>query len=63
MNANYIIEASDGRIFAGWNQLGNMVVKPSESRALAYRMSHPVAEKNLPKFESFIGMKCFVKAL
>ena len=63
MNANYIIISDDGRVFAGWNQLGSIIIKDAKDRCLAYRMSRTVAMRNLSKIESFLGTHCNVCAM
>lgn len=62
MNANYIIVADDGRVFAGWDQLGTIVIKGINDRYLAYRMSRTVAMRNLDKIQDFLGTHCSVCA-
>lgn len=46
---NYIIKMGDG-YFAGWGILGE--IKIIDEMRLAYRMSYPVAERTLEKFNN-----------
>lgn len=46
---HYIIKMGDG-FFAGWGILGE--IKIIDEKRLAYRMSYPVAERTLEKFNN-----------
>ncbi|MCR5502026.1 MAG: hypothetical protein K6F53_03375 [Lachnospiraceae bacterium] len=63
MNNNYVIKASDGEVFGGWNNLGMIVMKAPEEKNLAYRMSRTVALRNLEKVREFTRKECEVIAV
>lgn len=58
--SNNIIEVDDGRVFCGWNCCGEVVIKSSDNKPLAYRMSRPLAERTIPKVEKVAKNKCHV---
>lgn len=63
MASNYIIRLDNGSVFCGWNQLGQMVIKSFDFDYLAYRMSRPIAERNLQKVEDFTHRTCFISSV
>lgn len=58
MSANYIIKTNDNNYFCGWNQLGQICMTDESKANLAYRMNRPIAERTIPKIETFTNRKC-----